>query len=372
MARRGHGEGSIYPRKDGRWAASITVEGHKRKTYYGKTRREVQEQLKVALREQQQGMLINTPQQTIAQYLTQWLENQQSAIRPRSFERYEQLVRLHILPDLGRVSLEKLTPQRVQALYTCKVKNGLSQTTVGMIHTVLHKALGDAVRWGLVARNVCDAVSPPRRDRYEIQPLTVEQVKQLLTAAKGHPLEALIVLALTTGMRRGELLGLKWQDINLLNGTLQVRRILTRSHGNRYVEAEPKTEKSRRSIVLPSITVEVLKQHKARQEEARQLAGRTWQEKNLVFCSSAGTPLNPSKVLERFKSLLKQAGLPGIRFHDLRHSNATMLLGMGVHPKLVQELLGHNQISMTMDIYSHVLPTMQRDVMDKLDDALRW
>jgi integrase len=349
----------------------MTVEGHKRKYCYGKTRREVQEQLRAALHEQQQGTLITAPQQTVAQFLTQWLENQQSAIRPRSHERYEQLVRLHVLPTLGRIQLQKLTPQQIQTLYTHKIREGLSQTTVGMIHTVLHKALGNALRWGLVARNVCDAVSPPRRDRYEIQPLTVEQVKQLLAAAKGHPLEALIVLALSTGMRRGELLGLKWQDINFSNGTLQVRRILTRARGNRYVEAEPKTEKSRRSIMLPSVTVEALKQHKARQEKARQLAGEAWQDRDLVFCSNIGTPLNPSKVLERFKVLLKGAGLPSIRFHDLRHSVATMLLGMGVHPKLVQELLGHNQISMTMDIYSHALPTMQRDAMNKLDDALR-
>lgn len=371
MTRRGHGEGSIYKRKDGRWAASLTIDGRRRKTFYGKTRREVQEQLKVALREQQQGTLITTPQQTIAQYLTQWLENQQSAIRARSFERYEQLVRLHILPVLGRVSLQKLTPQHVQALYTRKIKEGLSQTTVGMIHTVLHKALGDALRWGLVARNMCDAVSPPRIDRHEIQPLSVEQARKLLAEAQGHSLEALFVLALSTGMRRGELLGLKWQDINIATGILQVRRILTRSHGNRYVEAEPKTEKSRRSIILPTVTVEALKQHQARQEEARKLAGESWQERGLVFCTSLGTPLNPSKVLERFKALLRRAGLPSIRFHDLRHSTATILLGMGVHPKLVQELLGHNQISMTMDIYSHALPTMQRDAMNKLDDALR-
>jgi integrase len=152
---------------------------------------------------------------------------------------------------------------------------------------------------------------------------------------------------------------------------LQVRRIFTRQPGNRYIEAKPKTEKSRRSILLASIVVALLKQHRARQLEARLKAGSEWQERDLVFCTSLGTPLNPNKVVDRFKTLLKRAGLPEIRFHDLRHSAATILLSMEVHPKVVQELLGHNQISMTMDIYSHVLPTMQKDAVSKLNNALQ-
>ncbi len=178
------------------------------------------------------------------------------------------------------------------------------------------------------------------------------------------------MLALTTGMRRGEILALKWQDINFPQSTLQVRRIFTRAPGNRYIESEPKTEKSRRSVMLAPMTVDVLKQHRIRQLEVKLQAGTDWQERDLVFCTALGTPLNLNKVLERFKTLLKKAELPDIRFHDLRHSAASILLSMGVHPKIVQELLGHNQISMTMDTYSHVLPTMQGDAMNKLNDAL--
>lgn len=368
MARRGHGEGSIYHRKDGRWAATITLENHKRKTIYGHSRKEVQEQLKIALREQQQGTLVTAPQQTVAQYLKQWLENRQATVRIRTYERYEQLVRLHLVPTIGRIPLQKLTPQHVQSLYTQKIKGGLSRTTVNTLHAMLHKALEDALRWNLVARNVCDAVSPPQPDRYEIQPLNKEQAQQLLAAAHGHPLEALIVLALATGMRRGELLALKWQDLDFSTRTLQVRRIYTRTAGNRYIEAEPKTEKSRRSIALPALVVDLLLQHREKQSQVKQQAGEAWQEHDLVFCTSLGTPLNPSKVVDRYKALLKRAGLPDIRFHDLRHSAASILLGMGIHPKVVQELLGHHQISMTMDIYSHVMPTMQKDAMDKWDD----
>jgi integrase len=226
----------------------------------------------------------------------------------------------------------------------------------------------------------CDKlVSPPRRKRFEIQPLSVEQVQQLLAVTRDHRLEALFILALATGMRRGELLGLKWQDINFQTDMLQVRRILTRvptkvkkPQGATYVEAEPKTEKGRRSILLPQFVLEALKQHCVRQLEAKLKAGAEWQEHDYVFCTSVGTHLHPTRdVLAQLKVLLVKAGLPDIRFHDLRHSSATMLLSMGVHPQIVQEILGHSQISMTMDTYSHVLPTMQKEAMSKLNELLQ-
>ncbi len=371
MTHRGHGEGSIYHRNDGRWAASISLEDRKRKTFYGKTRKEVQEQLKVALREQQQGLLLAGPQQTVEQFLTQWLEDHKGVIRIRTYERYEELARLHILPVLGQHPLQKLTPQHIQAFYTKKLKEGLSPTTVNLLHALLHKALDDAVRLGAVTRNASDAATAPSRAHYEIQPLSMEQAQQFLAAARGHSMEALFVLAITTGMRRGEILAIKWQDVQFERNMLQVRRIFTRQPGNRYIEAKPKTEKSRRSILLAPMVVALLKQHRTRQMEARLKAGSQWQERDLVFCTSLGTPLNPNKVVDRFKTLLKRAGLPEIRFHDLRHSAATILLSMEIHPKVVQELLGHNQISMTMDIYSHVLPTMQRDAVSKLNNALQ-
>jgi integrase len=367
--RRGHGEGSIYQRKDGRWTASVTVEGRKRKYIYGKTRREVQERLKVVLRDQQQGTLVTSPQQTMEQFLNQWLESHKTSIRIRTFERYEQIVRLHLVPNIGHIQLQKLTPQMVQNLYT-KLEKGLSSTTVNTLHAMLHKALKDAVKWGLLARNVCDAVSVPRRAHYEIKPLTMEQAKILLDAAKQDPLEALWVLALTTGMRRGEMLALKWQDINFEQAMLQVRRIFTRAPGRRYIESEPKTEKSRRSIMLAAITVETLRQHRIRQLEMKPQAGPAWQENDLVFCTSLGTPLNPNVALDKFKKLLKKAGLPDMRLHDLRHSIATILLSMGVHPKVVQELLGHNRIQETVDTYSQVLPTIHREAIKRLEDVL--
>lgn len=231
------------------------------------------------------------------------------------------------------------------------------------------------MRWGLVPRNVCDLIAPPHAEGFEIQPLTMEQAHRLLTAARGHRLEALFTLALATGMRRGELLALKWQDSNFTAGTLQIRRILTRipskMPGKGYVETEPKTQKSRRSVVIAPFALEALKQHRSRQLAAKLKAGDYWQDHDYVFCTSIGTHLNPSKdVLDQLKVLLKKAGLPDIRFHDLRHSAATILLTEGVHPKVVQELLGHSNISMTMDVYSHVLPSMQQDAISRLNTAL--
>ncbi len=375
---RGHGEGSIYQQTDGRWTAAITLENRKRKVFYGKTRKEVQEKLKQALHEQQQGTLVTASQQTLEKFLLQWLEDRRVSVRSRTYERYEEYARLHILPVIGRVQLQKLTAQQVQALYTKKLKGGLSPTTVNGLHAMLHKALSDAVRLGIVARNVCDMVTAPRRAYHEMHVLTVEQAQKLLATVKGHKLEALVVLALTTGMRRGEVLALKWQDINFTRGMLQVRRILSRvptklveEIGQHYVEAEPKTERSRRSIMLAPLAVEALREHKKQQLLVMAETGADWQNRDLVFCTSLGTPLNPNKVLENFKELLQQAGLPTMRFHDLRHSAATILLSTGVHPKVVQEMLGHNQISMTIDTYSHVLPTMQQEAVNKMNDALQ-
>lgn len=376
--RRGNGEGSIYRRSvDGKWVGTITLENRKRKYFYGKTRKEVQEQMKIALREQEQGRLVTTSSQTVAQFLTDWLENtHKQRIRPRTYERYREAVYLHLVPALGHHKLQKLTAKHLDAFYAKKASEGLASTTIIYYHSVIHNALGKAVKWGLVPQNVADLASPPRKGRYEIQPLTVEQVQKLLATLRGHKWEALFTLALATGLRRGEILGLKWQDINFTTEKLQVRRILSRVPTNMenrehvYVEAEPKTKKSRRSVTVASFALDALRAHRVHQQEMKRKAGSLWQEHDYVFCTSFGTHLNPNHVVTELKKVLKEAGLPDIRFHDLRHSAATLLLSLDVHPKVVQEMLGHTQISTTMDIYSHVLPGMQESAISKLHDAL--
>lgn len=376
--KRADGEGCVFRKRADLWGAYIETEDGKRKYFYAKTQQKVLEKLDAAREEKRRGTLVIAPQQTVAQYLAYWLEHTvKDTVRPRTYGRYEEIVRLHIVPVFGKVKLQALTPQHVQTLKSQKLKQGLSATTVSAIQDMLHKALDDAMKMGLVARNVCEVVSPPRKQHKEIHPLTAEQSRRLLDAAKGHPQEALFVLALATGMRRGELLGLKWQDIDFTGNVLYVRRALSRlptqmgrERGDLYIEAEPKTRSSRRSIALPQFAVEALKQHRIRQEEMRRAAGDAWEDHDYVFCNPLGTHLDPGYgVLTQLKLLLKKAGLPDVRFHDLRHSAATLLLSKGVHPKVVQEILGHSEISMTMDIYSHVLPTMQREAMDKLNQA---
>jgi integrase len=214
--------------------------------------------------------------------------------------------------------------------------------------------------------NPCDSVTLPRQVRYEIHPLTKEQAQRLLSIAKGHLLEGLLTMALATGMRKGELLSLRWEDVNMDNMSLQVRRTVAKYKGG-YVESEPKTAGSRRKIILPQFVIDALKQHRVYQLEARLKMGDAWVDSDLLFCNLNGDYYPFATLDQQFKALLKKAGLPPIRFHDLRHSAATLLLTMEVHPKVVQELLGHSQIRMTLDTYSHVLPSMQQEAMKKLE-----
>ncbi|MHB8597500.1 MAG: tyrosine-type recombinase/integrase [Ktedonobacteraceae bacterium] len=372
MANRGHGEGSIYQRSNGRWVASISLEGRKRKTFYGKTRKEVQEKLRVALNEQKQGTLATGPQQTVKQYLEHWLEEvHKSSIRLSTYRPYRIMLDRHVFPAIGHIKLQKLTPQHIQTFYAHELKSGLAPKSVRNMHGLLHKALDNAVRWGLITRNVCDVVSLPRKIRYEIVPLTQEQAQKLLESAKGHALEGLLTLGVTTGMRLGELLALRWQDIDFESQNLHIQRSVGYIPYQGYIETEPKTAKSRRKVALPLFVCEALKLHRTRQLERRLKIGADWRDRDLVFCNRNGDYLDPSHIRGRFHKLLRGANLPNVRFHDLRHSAATLLLSMGIHPKVVQEILGHSQISMTLDTYSHVLPSMQEEAMKKLDDLFR-
>ncbi len=242
-------------------ALSMAWAGGKRKVVYASTQQEASKKCNALIREREPGKVVTKPSQTVAQYLEYWLGVYQQSIRPRSYERYEQIIRLHIVPAIGKMRLDKLLPQHVQSLYAQKQEEGLSANTVLTIHNMLHRALKSAVRWGLASQNVCDSVEVPRKVPYRIQPLTLEQTQTLLDAVRGHPNEALFVLAVATGMRRGELAGLKWQAVDVEKGELHVRRSLVRvpTKMGGYMEAEPKTEKSSRSILFPDFAIEALK-----------------------------------------------------------------------------------------------------------------
>jgi integrase len=367
--RRGKGEGSIYyDKKNQRYVGSFYAGDGRRRYVYGKSEKEAREKLRDIQYAEKQGMLATGPTQTLKQYLVYWIEEvHKPTIRVSTYIRYRTILEKHLLPALGHIQLRKLTIQHIQRLYASKLQEGLSARTIRLIQAVLHKALENAVRENLVSRNICDVVTLPRSTKYEVQTLTSEQARLFLQAVRGQQLEALLTLALTTGMRHGEMLGLHWRDINFEDRSLQVRRSVGRVGGYGYVEAEPKTPKSRRQITLPQFVIDSLKQHRAHQLEARLRVGDAWQDRDLVFCNTHGGFLDSGRNLIKFQTFLSELGLPRMRLHDLRHSAATLLLGMGVHPKVVQELLGHSHISMTMDTYSHVLPGMQQEAMDKWD-----
>lgn len=376
MGKRGNGEGSISRRKDGGWMAQYVVHtadgSRKRKTVYGKTRIEVAAKLARALSQREDGLVFDDGGLTVEDYLGRWLKGSvRDTVRTSTYERNEQIVNLHVTPALGRLKLKALTPAQVRWFYREKLDQGLSSATVHKMHVVLHKALGQATRGGLIPRNVTEAVKVPQVRRKEIEPLSTEETKKLLAAARGDRFEALYVLAVTTGLRQGELLALRWDDVDLEGGTLRVRRTLTRVKGS-YSLGDPKTAKSRRSVRLTETAVEALRAHLARQLEEIDRMGAFYQDSGLVIATEKGTIVNPTNLRRRsFAPLLERAKLPGMRFHDLRHTCATLLLTKNVNPKVVSEMLGHASISITLDTYSHVLPNMQDSAARALEEALR-
>lgn len=373
--KRGNGEGSIHRRKGRGWCAQYTVytaKGRKRKSLYGKTRAEAAAKLAKAMVDREEGLAVDAGNLAVGEYLDRWHEDSvKDTVRQSTFERHEQIIRLHIRSALGQLKLKALTPIHVQGFYRDKLDSGLSPATVQKIHAVLHKALDRAVKWSLVPHNATEGVKSPRPTPDGIKPLYKEQTKSLLNAAREDRFHALYVLAVTTGLRQGELLGLKWEDVDLENGLVRVRHTLTR-HTGRLRLGEPKTKRSRRTVRLTESAVEVLKEHYARQMEQMARLGDLYEDQGLVFTSEKGTLMNPTNLRERsFAPLLKKAGLPAIRFHDLRHTCATLLLSRNVNPKIVSEMLGHASIAITLDTYSHVLPNMQDSAAKALEDALR-
>jgi integrase len=369
--RRGRGEGSIYQRKDGRYTASMPIEGQgrKRKYFYGKTRAEVREKLHTAQLEQKQGKLATGPKQTVKDYLNHWLEDvHKGKLKVSTYALYRRHLDNHLIPGLGHIQLQKLTAEQVQTFYAEKQKEGLKSSTVRAFHVILGAALKDAVRRKRLTVNVCTIVTPPRLTTHEMQPLSKEQARRLLEAAKQSRLLCLLTLALATGMRLGELLALRWEEIDLGKGVLQVRHTVAYIYKHGLTESEPKSASSRRSITLPRFVIEELEQHRVHQTQAREKAASAWEEQGLVFPNIYGRHFHRSSLQTLFKKVLGKAGLPDIRFHDLRHSAATILLSMGVPAKVVQEILGHSHISITLSIYAHVLPGMHEEAMNKMDD----
>jgi integrase len=366
--------GSIYPwKRAGQqvgWAGAADVteaDGRRRrKVVYAKSQKEAREKLNAILAAHQKGELPTAGRLTLEAWLRKWLDR--GNWRPKTFTHYEWLVAKHIIPSIGRKPLEKLTPSDVDAFLKAKLTAGLSPRTVHHLRACLPNALTLAKRDRLVTMNAAGDSKPIKVSRFDATPLSPKDARVLLDQVKADRLEALYVLAVWTGMRQGEVLGLSWSDVDLDAGLLHVRRQLQRLGGKpRLVQL--KSESSRRTLLLPEPVIEALRQHQMRQQKEPWAAH--WDDRwDLVFTGPQGEPLEATAVLRAFQSHLAAAGLPKVRFHDLRHTAASLLAASGVHAKIAQTILGHSNFSTTMDVYSHVAVEQQAEAVEALGRLL--
>ncbi len=368
------GRGSVFQRKsDNRWVAQfIEEETGKQRQLYADSEKEAYQKLDKALAEQKQGILATGPKQKLGEYLTWWLDEvHRVKLRESSYDRYKIALEKHILPELGTIQLGKLTTRQVQMFYNKKLKEKQSPSSVYTMHKVLHGGLKRAVKLRYISYNPAHDVSLPANEPVRKgKSLTVEQAKHLLQVARGHRLEAFIALALTTGMRHGELTALRWEDINFEEGTIYIHR--TAFHKGKILrEGPPKTKKSEGVVPLVPAMYDLLQEHRVKQDEARLKAGPAWEDHGLVFCSIRGSFLYHVNTSASFHRLLVKAGLPRIPIHDLRHTASTIWQSMGIREKVVQELLRHSKLEMTRNVYTHVLPSMQDDAVNRINTLLQ-
>jgi len=372
--RRGHGEGSIYQRSDGRWVAVIDL-GYvggkrKRQTFYRKTRKEAAAKLNEELANLQKGGVISSSMTTVESFLRLWLE--ESVVghnAPSTVESYTSMIETHIIPEIGHYRIGKLDQSHVQGMLNRKTQSGLSARTVSYLRAILRAALNSAIQRDVVARNVAAYAKPPRGEKREAKPFTLDEIRQFFASLSKDRYEAAYVIAGTLGLRRGEVLGLRWSDIDDAAGVIKVRHQVQRVGGKDQI-MPLKTKKSIRNLPLTKNVADALERRRGHQEQEQLLAGGRWQESGLVFTSTIGTMMNPGNFYSRYKEALKKVKLEDHTFHDLRHTATTMLVQQGVHPRVAMEILGHSNISVTMDVYSHVVGDSMRDAMESIEDAL--
>lgn len=346
-----------------RWRRFFSVKG---------TKKDAERALTEATHQRDTGIDLRPGQMTVSEYLDRWLRDYaKNNVAASTYEGYAAVVRLHLKPGLGAVKLAELRPAHIQAAYGLSLERDLSASSVRQHHRVLSQALKHAVRWQLIARNPCDGVTSPRPTRREMRVIDEAGVRRLLEAAEGTGHEALINLAISTGARQGELLALRWSDVDFEGGSMQIVRTARYFVGKGVEFSEPKTHRSRRPVALSEATLRVLRTHRTRQNERRLLVGPAWTDFDLVFPSKIGTPMYARNLVRFFRATVDEAGIGPLRFHDLRHTAATLMLKKKVNPKVVSERLGHATVGFTLDAYSHVLPDMQEEAAASLDSVLR-
>jgi integrase len=369
-----------HTRKRGKtWSVVVDVgrdeNGRRKQRWHSgyRTQREAQTALTGLLSGLQRGDYVEPSKLTLRAFMGQWLDALRASVRPSTWATYQALTQTHITPALGMIPLQQLTAARLTAFYADLLekgrlngKGGLSPRTVRYCHATMHKALGEAVRWQLVSRNVADQATPPRPQAKEMRTWTAPELRAFLAHVEGDRLYGAYILAATTGLRRGEVLGLRWRDLDMGAGRLSVTQTLI-TVGYAVSVSTPKTAKGRRSVALDPATVGALRAHRvAVLEERLSLGLGAPTEDGLVFTALDGSPLHPLQFSDRFERLVKAASVPRIRLHDLRHTHATLALQAGVHPKVVSERLGHASVSITLDTYSHAIPAMQEEAAAKV------
>lgn len=353
-------EGSFIKRKDGRWMGRITIEGEKY-CFYGSTKPEVAKKIEELRSRYHAGVQVKPKDYTVEEWSLIWLNDYiKLQVRENTFLKHVTNINKHIIPVIGKIPLQKLSTVHIQQLVRTKLDSGLSASTVRIIRNTINAIMRYAVDLGIVVKNPVSLVSVKNAPRKEIQTLSIEQIKHLLSEAKSHKLYPALLLLITTGLRRSELCGLKWEDINWDNKAAYIQRSIVKLGGYDIRIHDTKTGTSRRLIPLHDSVIEALK-HYYNQQQCKS---------GFIFCKPDGRPMYPEVIYDFVKTLGKNIGIPHVSVHILRHTCATILLQQGENPKIVQDLLGHSSIRVTLDIYSHVIPSMKKSAVDKIANAL--
>ena len=375
-------KGSLRERSPGKWAIILDIRdpesGKRRRKWhsFSGTKRQAQNECARLITDMQGGSYLEPSKLTVGELLTRWLDHAKSQVSPRTFERYGELVRKNIIPAIGGLLLMKLRPAQISAFYAKALtsgrrdgKGGLAPTTVVYMHRLLKQSLDQAVKWELLNRNPADAVDPPKTERSSLDTFDLPQTAELLSALQSSRLLVPVMLGALCGLRRGEIVALRWKNVDLVNGRLAIVESAEQTAaGVRY--KPPKSGRGR-TVALPSTMLEKLRTHRLQQAQEFLALGMRPTESTFVYTQETGEPLQPRSLTQNWLKAIRGTKLPKIRFHDLRHAHATHLLASGVHPKVASERLGHSRVGITLALYSHVLPGMQEDAVARVDDALR-
>ena len=369
--KRSHNEGTIYKRSNGKWRAQVSIDG-RRLSFTAKTKKEGLAWIRETTNQIDRGLTFEGADTTLEEYLSDWLNVVESSRSKGTFSLYRWTVRKRINPYIGHIKLMELRPDRVPRFYHHLHKEGCSNHAVHVTHKTLRVALNHAIKLGLIGRNPCSGATPPKPKQTEMKFYDDIQVRKLLDTAVaiGDRFYPIYYLAIHTGMRQAELIGLKWEDVDWEHSTIQVKRQVRHFTGGSYTFTKPKSKSGKRTIILGKQALELLDQHKSEQQKMISLSHNGWEDLDLVFPSRVGTPLTASNVRRAFRKLLKESGLPKIRFHDLRHTAASLMLNHGIPVLIASKRLGHSKPSITIDVYGHLMPSKQEEAAELMDNLM--